>query len=258
MNVIHRQPAEGELFPPGTERIEYASSHDGVVDWLYYTPGNLARTTVVYLHGSFADGAQIYTRQDVRDFWLSRILAGGHPLLSLNLRGTAYMSPAAGVDLQALLAWGRKELGCSRYVLLGGSGGASSAMAYAVLRPQDVDGVVALGMCDIFARLEFAEASDNPVLQELARTVYAAYGGSPAELPDVYRARSVLEHPERLTMPVVLTIGECDALIPAAETRKIAEALRGNPQFTYVEVPGGDHDSAVWVKVDLETCKVQC
>jgi pimeloyl-ACP methyl ester carboxylesterase len=258
MIIISRETTQGDPFPPGTQRIEYVSAYDNETDWLYYTPGNLERATVVYLHGSFADGAQIYTRQDVRDFWLSRILAGGHPLLSLNLRGTAYMSPAAAADLESLLAWGRKELGFSRYVLLGGSGGASSVMAYAVMRPQDVSGVVALGMCDIFSRLEYAEKSDNPVLQELARTVYSAYGGSPSELPDVYRARSVLAHPERLTMPVVLTIGECDALIPAAETRKVAQVLCWNPRFTYVEVPGGDHDSAVWVDIDLETCKLHC
>jgi pimeloyl-ACP methyl ester carboxylesterase len=174
-------------------------------------------------------------------------------LLSVNLRDTAYMSPAATTDLSDLLDFSRQSLACNRFVLLGGSGGASSAMAYAVLHPERLHGVVAMGMCDIVARLEFARRSDIPVLQQLAATVFAAYGGTPEEKPELYQARSVLAHADRLTMPVVLTMGEHDALIPVTETRKVAAVLQGRPGFVYHEVPQGDHDSALWVDVDLQT-----
>ena len=257
MNIISRQAAEGEPFSLGTERIEFISAYDGASDWFYYTPGDPARRTVVFLHGAFSDGTQIYTREDVRLFWLARVLKGGHPLLSLNMRGTTYMNPATTADTTEVLAWARRELACREITFLGGSGGAFSALIYAMLHSEDLQGVVALGACDIVGWLRFLDQGQEPILQRLAESLREAYGGTPTQQPEVYGERSVLAHPERLMMPVVLTMGECDALIPVAEARTVAMALRVNPLFRYIEVPGGDHDSAVWVDIDLETCSVR-
>ena len=254
MHITSRQAAAGEAYPPGTERIEYTSAYDGAADWLYYTPGDPARRTVVFLHGAFSDGTQIYTREDVRRFWLTRVLDGGHPLLALNMRGTTYMNLATTADTAELLIWARSELGCREITFLGGSGGAFSALIYAILHPHDLQGVIALGACDILGWLTYVEQGQTSLLQRLAESLRDAYGGTPAQQPEVYQERSVLAHHERLKMPVVLTMGECDALIPVSEARTVAMALRVNPLFRYIEVPGGDHDSAVWVDIDLETC----
>ncbi|MHB1354472.1 MAG: alpha/beta fold hydrolase [Anaerolineae bacterium] len=257
MKIVSRQPAQGETYPPGTERIEFTSAYDGATDWFYYTPGDSSRRTVVFLHGAFSDGTQIYTREDVRRFWLTRVQDGKHPLLALNLRGTTYMNPATTADTVELLTWARRELGCREITFLGGSGGAFSALIYGMLHPQDLQGLIALGACDIVGWYEYAAQSLEPLLQRLAESLRTAYGGTPAQQQQVYQERSIIAHPERLTMPVVLTIGECDALIPVAETRKVAQTLRGHSLFTYVEVPGGDHDSAVWVDIDLKTCRIR-
>jgi len=240
-------------YPAGTRRLDYLSAVDGQTDWALYVPGDTNRNAVIYMHGSFSDADQLFERQDIRNFWLTRILARHHPLLSINMRGTSYMSPAATQDFTDLLGYCRQEYQFGKVVLLGGSGGASSAMAYACMHPEQIDGVIAMGMCDIFTRLHYARMSDNPVLQELVRQVFTAYGGSLEEIPEVYRQRSVLANIEKMTMPVVLTIGEDDALIPVAETRKIAEAMGRQPNFTYLEIPHGDHDSALWVDIDLHT-----
>lgn len=255
MQIISRIPTEGGNYPPGTELIEFISDYDGATDWFYYTPGDPSRRTVVFLHGAFSDGTQIFSREDVRRFWLTRVLEGGHPLLALNLRGTTYMNPATTVDTFELLAWARRELGCGDITFLGGSGGAFSALIYGMFHPQDLQGLIALGACDIIGWYAYAAQSAEPLLQRLAESLRTAYGGTPAQQPRVYEARSVLAHHQSLTMPVVLTMGECDALIPVAEALRVAQAMRNNPLFTYVEVPGGDHDSAVWVDIDLETCQ---
>lgn len=257
MNVTSVTPERGDAYPVGTSRITYRSAVDGAEDWALFLPGNPRKNTIVYLHGSFSYADQIFTRKDVREFWLTRIQAGRHPLLSVNLRGTAYMSPAATADLTDLLRYCRSELGCQRFVLLGGSGGASSAMAYAVLHPENIHGVIAMGMCDLLTRLDFARKSDNPVLQKLTATVFAAYGGTPEEKPDLYQARSVLAHTDRLTMPVILTMGAHDQLIPVAETRKIAAAMKGKRNFIYHEIPQGDHDAALCVDIDLDTLQIR-
>lgn len=252
MLTATERPETGAAFPAGTTRISYVSGFDGAEDWALFLPGDPGRNTVVYMHGSFSAADQVFTRADVRDFWLTRIVDGRHPLLSVNMRGTSYMSPAATADTTDLLDYCAARFGLGDFVLLGGSGGASSAMAYAVLHPEKVRGVVAMGMCDILARVDFARKSAIPVLRELSEAIFTAYGGTPEENPEPYAARSVLARADRLTMPVVLTVGERDPLTPVAETRKIAAAMAGRPGFVYREIPGGDHDSALWVDVDLQ------
>jgi len=245
--------SDKKVYPEGTVKIEFISAVDGKTDWALFTPGSLNRNTVVYMHGSFSHADQIYTRDDVRQFWLTRIIEGNHPLLSVNLRDTTYMSPATSEDLTALLDYCSTYLNCKNYVLLGGSGGASSAMSYAVMHSEKLYGVIAMGMCDIFARLDFARKSDITVLNKLANVVFESYGGALEEVPELYAERSVLKHSDKLTMPVVLAIGEKDTSVPVEETRKIAELMKDRRNFTYVEIPGGDHDSSMWIDVDLQT-----
>ena len=237
-------------------RIVYKSAFDGKKDWALFSPGDSSKNTIAYLHGSFSHADQIFTRQDIRNFWLKRILAGNYPLLSINMRDTSYMSPAATQDFSDLLNYCRKNLDCNKIILLGGSGGASSAMAYACMHPEKINGVIAMGMCDIFARLDFAQKSQNEVLQKLAKVTFEAYGGSLEEKPELYHARSVLENIDKLNMPIILTMGEADPLIPVVETRKIVEAMKTKNNFIYHEIAEGDHDSALWVDIDLEKLKI--
>ena len=245
-----------DVYPEGTMRIVYKSAFDGKEDWALFCPGNTSKNTIVYLHGSFSHADQIFTRQDIRNFWLKRIRAGNHPLLSINMRDTSYMSPAATQDFTDLLDYCRQKLNCNKITLLGGSGGASSAMAYACLHPEKLNGVIAMGMCDIFTRLDFARKSTNEILKKLAEVTFEAYGGSPEKKPELYHARSVLENIDKLNMPIILTMGEADSSIPAVETRKIAEAMKTKKNFTYYEIPDGNHDSALWVDIDLEKLKI--
>lgn len=129
-------------------------------------------------------------------------------------------------------------------------------MAYACMHPEKINGVIAMGMCDIFTRLDFARKSKNEVLQKLAEVTFEAYGGSLEDKPELFRERSVLANHKKLNMPIILTMGESDALIPVAETRKIVDAMSGMENFTYYEIPEGNHDSALWVDIDLEKFKI--
>jgi pimeloyl-ACP methyl ester carboxylesterase len=242
--------AGGDTFPAGTVRLTFASPGDGREDWALFRPGDPSRPVLVYLHGSFATGDQLFTRPDIRDHFLPVFLRENLSLLTPNLRGTTYMCPATVGDTAALLEAVRAQFQPgARFILLGGSGGASSAQIFALRHPELVAGLIALGACDLLDRLEYARRSDQPVLRDLAQAIITAYGGTPEEVPEVYTAHSVLAHPERLTMPFLLASGECDALIPIAKVRRVAAALRQHPHFVYREVPGGDHDSPLWLPV---------
>lgn len=245
-----------DVYPKGTMQIVYNSAFDDKEDWALFYPGDTSKNTIVYLHGSFSHADQIFTRLDIRSFWLKRILSGNHPLLSINMRNTSYMSPATTQDFTDLLNYCRSRFNLRQVVLLGGSGGASSAMAYACVHPEKINGVIAMGMCDIFSRLNFARKSKNEILQKLAKETFKAYGGSLEEKPELYHARSVLSNIDKLNMPIILTMGEADSLIPVVETRKIAKAMKTKKNFTYHEIPAGDHNSALWVDIDLEKLKI--
>ena len=65
-----------ETYPAGTKKLVFRSAFDGKTDWALFLPGDTARNTVVYMHGSFSYADQIFTRRDVRNFWLRRIVAG--------------------------------------------------------------------------------------------------------------------------------------------------------------------------------------
>jgi pimeloyl-ACP methyl ester carboxylesterase len=243
--------ADEALFPGGTVRISYASDVDGYEDWALFRPGAPDRPVVVYLHGSFASGDQLFTRPDIRDHFVPVLLREDLGILAPNLRGTVYMCPAAVADMAALLDTIEERFGVEQgFIFLGGSGGASSAIIFALRHPERVQGLIALGACDLLDRLEFARNSELPVLQDLAREVIAAYGGPPEELPSVYEAHSVLEHGVRLSMPFLLATGEDDQLIPVAKVRLVAHLMRHKPHFVYREIPGGDHDSPLRIPAE--------
>lgn len=238
-------------FPPGTVRLAFTSAVDGREDWALFRPGEPGRPVLVYLHGSFANGDQLFTRPDIRAHFLPVFAREGLALLTPNLRGTTYMNPATVDDTADLLdAVAARFVPGAQFVLLGGSGGASSAQIFALRHPERVAGLIALGACDLADRLEFARRSDLPVLQELAQTIIDSYGGTPEEVPEAYAAHSVIAQAARLTMPFLLASGECDALIPIERVRAEAAALIGMPRFHYCEVPGGDHDSPLWLPVE--------
>lgn len=252
MHILSCEPlTQTPVYPTGTQRLTFRSAADGAEDWALFRPGQPGKPVLVYLHGSFSSGDQLFARADIRDHFLPVFLKEGLGLLTPNLRGTTYMCSRTVADTAELLAEVQRRYGApGGFLFLGGSGGASSAQIFALRHPEWVRGLVCLGACDLVDRLDFARESELPVLHDLARAIITAYGGTPEEVPEAYAAHSVIAHADRLTMPFLLASGECDALIPIEKVRLVAAALQHQPRFTYREVPGGDHDSPLFLPVE--------
>lgn len=244
METVSISEAQGEAIPQGVSRVDYASSADGTADWALAWPGDRRDLWVVVIHGHGSQGDQLYVRRDIRDAWLAPFRSTGAGILTPNLRGNAWMCPAAAEDLHELLRFVRSEWGMGEALLCSGSMGGTSNLAYAALHPADVQGVVARGaVTDLASYWRWCLRQDRPVLQEIARAIAGAYGGSPDEAPEVYQRHSALENADRLTMPVYLAHGAADATIPVDQARALAERLSGKSDFLYREIPGGNHDS---------------
>jgi len=231
--------------PPEVMRVDYVSAADGMSDWaLLETPAK-GDIWVVFIHGYGSTGDQLYTHAKLRKKWLPRFRAAGLGIVSVNLRGNVWVAPPTADDLHDLLNWLRKKHKACRFMFFSGSMGGTSNLIYATLYPDDCAAVAALGAstdmaahyaCDI-------KFEKGTIQREIGEAIAKAYGGTPEERPALYRRNSPLFNADRLTMPLYLAHGEKDALLPVDEMRALAAKLSTKSNVTYVEIPGGDHDS---------------
>lgn len=235
-------------FGDAVRRVIYRSGIDHLADWALLEPpaDRTTRRWVVSLHGHGSAGDQLYTRPDVRDHWLPRFRQLGLGILAPNLRGNAWMSPAAAADLHALLRWLRQTHGAQQVLLVSGSMGGTGSLIYAARHPDDVAGVVALCPATDLPRYHAWCAEHEaamPVVREIRAAIERAYGGPPAQHPHRYAAHSAITHADRLRMPLAIVHGDADALIPVQQAQALAQRLRDAPHFHYEQLPGGDHDA---------------
>ena len=127
---------------------------------------------------------------------------------------TSWMGPAAEADLRQVLDELRVKYRIGRVLLTGGSMGGTGALTFAALHPQDIDGVVSMnGTANLVEYDQFQEA------------IAASFGGSKQQRPDEYRQRSAELNSARLSMPIALTTGGQDRLVPADSVLRLAERL---------------------------------
>ncbi|MCF7853710.1 MAG: lysophospholipase [Candidatus Pacebacteria bacterium] len=232
---------------PNVERWEYSSPVDGRRDWALVRDGHdTTGRWVVVLHGHGATGDQIFTQEYLKQ--REREIAElGLGLLCPNLRGNAWMCPAAVDDLRFLLNLVRERRGASQFVFCSGSMGGTGNLIYAIRHPEDVAGVVALcPATDIGGYCEWAARSDLPVLQEIVAAIESSYGRERTMRQKEYAANSVVAHASRLTMPLAIIHGDADPIIPVSQSRNLVRRLREqNMQVWYKEIPGGDHNAPI-------------
>ena len=239
--------------PDGVSRIRYVSGVDGRKDWaLVWPPESGDGTWVVAIHGHGSTGDQLFTRLDIRQTRLPVFRRHGFGILTPNLRGNAWMGPSAAADLRALLAAVRSRFPIKRLIFASGSMGASSNLVYAVLHPDDVAACVALcPATDMGSYHAWCRQHNTGVRKAIADAIEAGYGGTPAELPEVYARHSAVANAARLSMPVFLAHGSADPTIPVDQSRRLAAAMaRQRSPFRYVEIPDGHHDSPLGLGVE--------
>jgi dipeptidyl aminopeptidase/acylaminoacyl peptidase len=237
-------PVTDPTFPPGVERLDYRSTEDDIRDWALAMPGQRDEW-IVHLHGGGSTGDQIFTRADIRDLWLAHYLKRGCGVLSPNLRGDAWMCPEASSDLKSLLEWVRGKYPSARFIFVSGSMGGTGNLIYAVLHPEDVSAAVALcPVTDILAFYHQYPAGRAKMEK--------AYGGTPDQVPETYQRHRVIPHVSALRMPLFLSHGDADPVIPVEHSRKLFQLLKDRGNAEYIELPGGDHDAPLYEKKMLK------
>lgn len=236
---------EASHFPEGVLRLDYLSGVDRRADWAMVWPSNSRRDWLVCIHGHGSTGDQLFTRPDIRDLWLPSFRAAGLSIVTPNLRGNAWMSPAAVSDIADLLAYLRTSHGAQRFFFASGSMGGTSNVIYAACRPDDVAGLVALcPATDLATYHAWCKLrTSTPVIAQIMQAIEANYDGPPELRNDVYRRHSAIENAARLTMPLFLSHGDNDAIIPYIQATSLADAMCERASFHFESLRGGHHDS---------------
>ena len=190
---------------------------------------------LVALHGHGSDRWQFV--KDGRDECrAARDAAAGQKMIyvSPDYRAkTSWMGPAAEADLLQILSELRSKYRVGKVVVSGGSMGGTAALTFAALHPDQVDGVVSMnGTANLVEYDQFQEA------------IAASFGGSKQEKPDEYRKRSAELNAERLTMPIAMTTGGQDRLVPSESVLRLADVLqKQNRRVHSIHRPDGGHDT---------------
>jgi pimeloyl-ACP methyl ester carboxylesterase len=190
---------------------------------------------LIALHGHGADRWQ-FIREARDECRGTREAATRHGaiLLSPDYRApTSWMGPKAEADLVQIIASAKERHRIGRVFVCGGSMGGTGALTFAALHPDLVDGVCSLnGTANLVEYGRFLDA------------IAASFGGTKEEVPEEYRKRSAELHAESLTMPVALTTGGRDDIVPPESVLRLHKTLTtlGRPVLL-LHRPDRGHDT---------------
>ena len=190
---------------------------------------------LIALHGHGADRWQ-FIREARDECRGTREAAAKHGaiLVSPDYRApTSWMGPKAEADLVQIIAAARTRHRIARVFVCGGSMGGTGALTFAALHPDLVDGVCALnGTANLVEYRRFLDA------------IAESFGGTKEEVPEEYRRRSAELHAEGLTMPVALTTGGRDDIVPPESVLRLHDTLKalGRPVLL-LHRPDRGHDT---------------
>ncbi|MDP1592073.1 MAG: alpha/beta fold hydrolase [Prosthecobacter sp.] len=202
--------------------VAFRSSLDGTEQrYVELVPSDAApkagRDVVIALHGHGSDRWQFINQtrgecQGVRD------VAARHGLIvvSPDYRArTSWMGPKAEADVVQIIMELKQRHQVGRVFIAGGSMGGTSALIFAALHPELIAGVCSLnGTANMVEYAKFQNA------------IIASYGGTKDQVPDEYKKRSAELWPDRFVMPVAVTTGGKDDVVPPQSVLRLVEKLQ--------------------------------
>ncbi|MFA6569256.1 MAG: alpha/beta fold hydrolase, partial [Victivallales bacterium] len=172
---------------------------------------------IIGLHGHGSDRKQFAT--DERPECVAfRTFAAKYGMIAVTpdyRAKTSWMGPKAEADTVQIIKDVKKKYKINRVFAMGGSMGATSALSFAALHPDMVDGVASLnGQANHLEYVNFQDA------------ISESFGGSKDRIPLEYKKRSAEYWPELLTMPIAFTTGGKDTSVPPGSALRLAEILK--------------------------------
>jgi pimeloyl-ACP methyl ester carboxylesterase len=190
---------------------------------------------LIALHGHGSDRWQ-FARGAFDEARASRDVAAAHRMLFVSpdyRKSTSWMGPKAEADLVQIIDELKARNRIGKVIVCGGSMGGSSCLTFAAIHPERVDGVASMN--GTANHLEYDKFQD---------AIAASFGGTKAQIPREYKNRSAEYWPERLTMPIGMTVGGKDDIVPPGSVMRLAGVLKQlQPNVLLIVRPAGGHST---------------
>lgn len=112
--------------------------------------------------------------------------------------------------------------------------GGSACLTFTALHPELIAGVASMN-----------GTANHLEYQQFQEAIQESFGGSKAEKLDEYKRRSAEYWPEKFSMPVGITAGGQDKLVPSGSVVRLSEVLKslGQPVLINYRETGGHETS---------------
>lgn len=205
-----------------TQDVSFTAQCDGTEQKyvLLRPPGfapDASHDVLIALHGHGSDRWQ-FVRDRREECRAARDFAFEHGMLYVApdyRASTSWMGPKAEADVAQIIAELKRGHHIARVFVCGGSMGGAASLAFAVLRPELVDGVASMNGTANF--VEYDNFQD---------AIRESFGGTRTEVLIEYRKRSAEFWPEKLTMPVGLAVSGKDTAVPPQSVLRLADAIK--------------------------------
>lgn len=190
---------------------------------------------IIALHGHGADRWQ-FVKDERSEATAFRTFAAKYSMIAISpdyRAKTSWMGASAEADLVQVIEEVTQKYRTRKVFLIGGSMGGTSALTFAALHPDMIDGVTSMnGHAN---HLEY----DN-----FQKAISESFGGQKNVIPEEYKKRSAEYWPERLTMPIAFTVGEHDKSVPPQSVMRLATVLKALKRKVMIIVhPEGGHST---------------
>jgi predicted esterase len=206
-----------------TTDVAFTATYDGTTQsYIQILPASfdtlVTHDMMIALHGAGSDRWQFAT--DTRDECrAARDAATQNDMIyiSPDYRGsTSFMGIAAEADVVQIIHDLRARYRVNRTFITGASMGGMSCLTFAELHPDMIDGVASMNGTGNF--FEWPGWPWGPI--------ETSFGGTMADFPQGYLARSAEFWPQRFVMPVGITASGGDDIVPPQSAMRLACALK--------------------------------
>ena len=164
---------------------------------------------VIALHGHGSDRWQYATgaRDELR---ATRDAAANHDMIMIcpDYRATtSWMNAAAEADMVQIISSLKSQYKVGKVIVTGGSMGGTGSLTFTALHPDLVDGVCSVNGLANFVGFESSNSSLQPAID-------VSFGGPYEQHPEQYTLRSASNRPGSFTMPMSITAGGLDTVVP--------------------------------------------
>jgi pimeloyl-ACP methyl ester carboxylesterase len=223
--------------------VEFKAADGSAQNYVEMLPKDFKKDAIhhvmIAFHGHTSDRWQ-YIKNDRGETKGARdaALSHGFIFISPDYRGTtSWMGPKAEADVVQIITELRIRHRIGKVVLIGASMGGTSVLTFTALHPDLVDGVCSQN--GVANHVEYAQT-----MYGISDAIAASFGGSKTEHPEEYKKRSAEFYPEKFSMPVSITVGGKDTVVPPASVLRLAQSIqKTNPNVKLINRENTGHET---------------